>query len=325
MPRPNKKGFDYFSLDCSFFDDIKTRKLVRRCGADAVAVYVAILCLIFKEGYYLVADEDLSFIVSEKTGLSEDTCDACIRACVEVGMFDSELFSKHIVTSHGIQRRYQSICVQSKRSSKIDEYCLVSSGKTGVSSEKTPVSSEETTENDAEIGVSSGKSTQRKEKKRKVNKNNSSFNSSLWSDEEKEKILFNFFFRNLAAPEKELTKFLEYNKNWGSMSEERKTEVISKWQQQPPQAPRFGQDFLIMWKKLYEVAKELDAPAEIINDILSDRIEVKFSGNQVHLYCTRRLTDYIESEEVLVRVRSDFIKYSRSKKALGGFKYHDVV
>lgn len=324
MSRPNKKGFDYFSLDCTFFDDIKTRKLVRRCGADAVAVYVAILCLIFKEGYYLLADEDLAFIISEKTGLSEEICGKCILACVETGMFDKDLYKQGIITSHGIQKRYQSICIQSKRSSRIYDYDLVSSDKMDISSVKTRVISEETYKNDTESGVSSEKSTQRKEKKSKVNKSNSSFDSSLWS-EDKEKILFNFFFRNLASPEKEVENFLRYNnegnRSWDALPDEKKAEAITRWQQQPAKRPRFDVGFLSMWKKVYMTLSEMNAPGDVLHGLLSDKVSVKLSGGIVRItFGALEPIRYIE-EVALDKVRDDMMAYAKSQ-ACSNFRYN---
>lgn len=178
MARPTKKGFDYFSLDVSFHRDIKIRKLLRRKGGEAITVYIILLCFIYENGYYLSWDDDLPFILSEDTGLEEDRIIDIIQYCIEVGLFNKELFEKdRILTSHSIQERYKSACfitkrvlphdspyqlipfvqqpVSAKKASSDDEPMLVFSEETPVSSEETPVSSEF--------------STQRKEKKNKIN------------------------------------------------------------------------------------------------------------------------------------------------------------
>lgn len=142
MSRPILKGLRYFPFDSTFFDDLKIRKLIRRGGGDAISVYLALLCFIFKEGYYLNFDEDLSFLVAEKTGLDESDVRDMIRKCVEVGLFDSSLFASKILTSVGIQKRYRQICSQSRRAMVINEFNLLNSGKTPVSSEETPLNSE---------------------------------------------------------------------------------------------------------------------------------------------------------------------------------------
>ena len=315
MARQIKKGFDYFALDCAFFDDIKTRKLIRRCGPDAVAVYLAILCLVFRDGYYLVNDDDLPFVLSEKTGVDEDACAACISACVSVGLIDETLFQQGIITSRGIQKRYNSISQQTKRVSKIEEYNLLeSSEEIVVSSEDKGVSSEEMGENDRKMAQSSEFGTQRKEKKRKVNKNISSLSSfqsdseEIISEEEKEKILFDFVFvKNLAAPGKELELFLAYNnrdgRSWASMSEERKCEALMRWKQEPKQEPRFKPEFLEMWRTIFEAMLYLHSPLELRMKMLSDKVTVAIGGRCVVITCDEAVAHCLEQEDMIEKVR----------------------
>ena len=335
MARPKQKGFEYFSFDCSFFDDIKTRRLMRRCGPDSIAVYIAILCLVFKEGYYLNVDDDLYFIISEKTGVSEDRCEEIINLFASVGFIDKGLFEQGIITSHGIQKRYVAINQQAKRVAGINEYGLIdSSEETTNEGKKKTVSSEETPLEKPNSRVSSENRQQRKEKKskEKESKEFSSFNSSPYgsepeeiSEEEKEKILFNFFFvKNLAAPGAELESFLAYNNSggriWSQMSEERKHEAVKRWQQQPAREPRFKKDFLDMWRQLYATLVELDAPMPIRFDALSDSIRYEIGAKLFHLHCSRRLAEYIE-RDAIEKVRPFFMPFINSKNCKT-IKYH---
>ena len=192
MARPTKKGLEYFSLDVSFYWDIKIRKLVRRKGGQALTVYIILLCLIYENGYYLIWDDDLPFIISESIDYDEDTIIDIINYCVEVGLFNKELYDKdRVLTSHSIQERYKSACSVTKRRLSPDlpyqlislspssttvkatadtgEQTLVFSEETPISSEETIVNSEETPISSEETPVNSGKSTQRKEKKNKIN------------------------------------------------------------------------------------------------------------------------------------------------------------
>ena len=68
MGRPKKIGLDYFSFKVDFFQDIRIRKLIKAQGGKAVAVYVLLLCSIYKNGYYTEWDKDLAFIISEQLG-----------------------------------------------------------------------------------------------------------------------------------------------------------------------------------------------------------------------------------------------------------------
>ena len=157
MARRIKKGLDYFPFDVNFFNDIKVRKLIKYQGGKAVAIYAHLLCNIYQNGYYLVWDDELPFIISEVTGYDEAYIQEAIKCCMNIGLFSKKLFeNEKIITSKGIQLRYEEVCKLCKRKDIVSEYNLISSEETSISSEETPIKSEF--------------STQRKEKKRKVNK-----------------------------------------------------------------------------------------------------------------------------------------------------------
>lgn len=121
-----KKGLDFFYFDISFYDDIKIRKLIRYQGAQAVVIYQLILIRIYSEGYYLVWDDDLPFVVAEISHLQDDYVKTVIDYCIEIGLFDKQLFeSDHILTSKGIQNRFFDFCVVSKRKIILDSPFLL--------------------------------------------------------------------------------------------------------------------------------------------------------------------------------------------------------
>ena len=65
MARPRKTGLEYFPLDVDFYNDLKVRKLMRNYGGGKAAfVYIAMLCKIYESGYYMVWDDDVSFLLS---------------------------------------------------------------------------------------------------------------------------------------------------------------------------------------------------------------------------------------------------------------------
>lgn len=165
MGRKNKIGLEYFPFDIDLFSDLKIRKLIKYQGGKSFTVYALLLCIIYKQGYYMKWDDELPFIVSEQTGFDEAYILEVIKCCLVVGLFSKELYeSDKVLTSKGIQERYQYICNLSKRKCVISEFILISSEQIPVSSEEKPISSEETPEN-------SGKSTQRKVKESKGNNN----------------------------------------------------------------------------------------------------------------------------------------------------------
>lgn len=180
-----KKGLDYFPLDISFYRDYKIRKLIRRKGGEALTVYIVLLCKIYENGYYLPWDDEKSFILFEDTDIEEDIVINIINYCVEVDLFDKQLFEQeHILTSRGVQERYLSACSMTKRKLSPDlPYLLVDfmqhnvkAKNSTVSEEQTLVFSEETTINSEETEEKTEESTQRKEKK---SKDNNSLRSSL--------------------------------------------------------------------------------------------------------------------------------------------------
>lgn len=157
MGRNKKIGLDYFPFDIDFFQDLRIRKLIKYQGGKAVTVYALLLCNIYKQGYYMRWDEELPFFVSEQTGFEEAYIREVIKCCLVIGLFSKELYdSEKILTSKGIQERYQKICDLCRRNNEIYEYNIISSEDISFSSEEKP--------------VSSAKSTQSKVKKSKVKK-----------------------------------------------------------------------------------------------------------------------------------------------------------
>lgn len=128
MARKNKIGLDYFPFEVSFFSDLKIRRLIRKSSSDAVAVYSYLLCLIYERGYYLEYNTDLNFIIHEGTGVEESKIEAILVVCTEVELFDKQLFHEHnIITSKGIQERFEYVNKICKRKAIVSEYNLIPS------------------------------------------------------------------------------------------------------------------------------------------------------------------------------------------------------
>ena len=177
MGRSEKYGLSYYPFDIDFFQDLKIRKLIKYQGGKAVTVYALLLCLIYKGGYYMRWDEELPFIISEQTGFEEAYIQEVIKSCLALGLFSKETFDNHrILTSKGIQERYQSISKSIRRVTKMEEYNLISSEEKGISSEEKGISSEKSSISSEEKGISSEKtpiSSDRIEENRKEIKENS--------------------------------------------------------------------------------------------------------------------------------------------------------
>ena len=126
MARPKTAGIEYFPFDVGFFHDIKVRRLLKTKGTDGIVVYSFLLCLIYKNGYYLPKNDDITFISSEETGVNEEETLSIMDYCAKIGLFDADLYNnEQILTSKGIQMRYENICKLCRRTSRISEYsCL---------------------------------------------------------------------------------------------------------------------------------------------------------------------------------------------------------
>ncbi len=129
MARPTKQGLDYFPLDVGFFGDKNIRILKARYRSDGIAVYVKILCDVYKEGYFLPVEcwDDYIFVIADEIGATPDKVEQVIaflhsRAMVRIYRKD-ELTGYDldaVITSHGIQKRYAA-AMKSRRKKGVDE------------------------------------------------------------------------------------------------------------------------------------------------------------------------------------------------------------
>ena len=147
MGRNKKNGLDYFPFDIDLFQDIRIRKLIKYQSGKAVTVYALLLCIIYKDGYYMKWDKEFPFIISEQTGFEEAYILEVINSCLKLGLFSNELYtSDGILTSRGIQERYKKICDLCRRNSEISEFSLISSEEKPIYSEEKPVNSAKSTQ-----------------------------------------------------------------------------------------------------------------------------------------------------------------------------------
>ena len=129
MARPTKQGLDYFPFDVGFFGDKNIRILKARYRSDGIAVYIKLLCDIYKEGYFLPIEcwEDYIFVIADEIGATVDKVEQVIsflhnRAMVRIYRND-ELTGYDldaVITSHGIQKRYAA-AMKSRRKKSVDE------------------------------------------------------------------------------------------------------------------------------------------------------------------------------------------------------------
>ena len=110
MGRPISNGARYFPLDVDFASDPKLKTLRARHGAEGVMCYIQLLCAVFREGYAIRYDDDLICALSLDIGIEESRVVELIDFFAERGLVDAKIFEVYrVLTSHGIQRRFQEI------------------------------------------------------------------------------------------------------------------------------------------------------------------------------------------------------------------------
>lgn len=122
MARPRKIGLDYFPVDVDLFDDDKMMLLSSDFGLVGELIYIKLLCRIYKNGYCIKWDDDQCRLFAKwaGNGITANQVKEVVIACLKRSLFDEPVFKVcGILTSKGIQERYQHICRQLKRPSEI--------------------------------------------------------------------------------------------------------------------------------------------------------------------------------------------------------------
>lgn len=167
MANKAKAGLNFFPVDIDIFSDIKIKKLIRHKKTDGFTVYLYILCLIYKNGYYIRLDSESAFLISDELKCDEEFVSEIIVFCSEINLFDKKLYlMEGVLTSVGIQVRYNKIATQAKRTIIVSEFNLISSENFG----RNQIDSELIGNNSEEMGNNSEGKTQSKVKKSKEKK-----------------------------------------------------------------------------------------------------------------------------------------------------------
>lgn len=171
MARPEKVGFDYFSLDVDYANDPNIMELTDEFGCIAELVYLKLLCIVFKQGYFIKAKvETLSNLIYwQFKGPHKPKRELILKILTRMAQYsliDRDLLDRGVVTSKGIQKQFNMM--SQRRSKKVSLFSLLSDS--------------EMLENDiiietknrviaTETPVNATVSTQSKVKKRKVKEN----------------------------------------------------------------------------------------------------------------------------------------------------------
>lgn len=198
MARPIKKGLSYFPLDVDIFEDDKLFFLQEKYGPLGETIYLRLLCLVYRNGYYYRFDsiDRLAKLVFRSVGnrwtKGLTTVTEVILFCAEINLFSSELMQQGVITSRSIQRRYLE--ARGRNRSTIDEYNLlenadiqeglVSAPQKGIIAAETPVIAAKTPVIAAEIHTKE-KETKENERKGNESKENESKENESKGNESK--------------------------------------------------------------------------------------------------------------------------------------------
>ena len=176
--RPTKQGIDYFPMDVGFFTDVKIRKISRACGSQSTSILICLLCNIYKdEGYYILWDKDLPFVIADTVGVSEGAVKEVLIKSLQVGFFDQELYEKYkILTSSGIQKRFLLATYQRKETTIIPEY-LINSANNSINCTINSINHSDNEQSKSKVKVN------RKKRKEKENNKETSPNGEEKKDE----------------------------------------------------------------------------------------------------------------------------------------------
>lgn len=157
MARPAKKGLDYYPSDTNRRNDFKIMDLLNQYGPLGYTIYDFCLQYVYENGYFLdVPLQQVCLTLCRDIGAkwikNKNLVGQVIDYCADIGLFDKDLLRQNVMTSVGIQRRYDSVTVRNKvDKSKFwllgKENCeaaLINAPKNGVSATETKVIATET-------------------------------------------------------------------------------------------------------------------------------------------------------------------------------------
>ena len=119
MPRPIKEGIAFFYLDTSFWEDDKITDLVFDCGLIAELVYLHLISIIYRNGYFIESTKErmaknvLVTFHGEHSLTYQETI-KIIDKMADAELLDKGMLEDGIFTSKGIQKQYYSSTIRRK-------------------------------------------------------------------------------------------------------------------------------------------------------------------------------------------------------------------
>jgi len=195
MARPKKKGLDYLPLDNDIFEDEKLFDVQNEYGPLGEVIYIRLLCLINKNGYYYQFKnlDTLAAMMIRSIGnrwaRDKKTVKEIILYLAKINLFSAELMQRNVITSHGVQERY--LKAVERRQSQIEEFNLLEKSDLQeglLSAPKNQINATETQVNAAEtpINVNDNTTKESRQKKSKLKYMSSDGGVPISDDERQE-------------------------------------------------------------------------------------------------------------------------------------------
>lgn len=230
MARPKKKGLDYFPLDNDIFEDEKLFDLQNEYGPLGEVIYIRLLCLINKNGYYYKFKniDTLSAMLIKSIGnrwaRDKKTVREIILYLAEINLFSSELMQCNVITSRGVQRRY--LKAVERRQSDIEEYSLLEKnelrdGMKSVSQNRINVAETQVNAAETSVNANGNPPKESKENKSKVNESKEKYRCAqgglMISPDEKQELIS---MSDSLSVEKYIKKLLAWQMRTGRICRE---------------------------------------------------------------------------------------------------------
>lgn len=172
MGRPPKQGLDYFPKDVDYYEDFKIMDLLNTYGPLGQTIYDIIVSMVYHDGYYLEVPLDklvskIIRIIGNRWIKDKDLVLQVIHYCADIGLFHNDLLSQNVITSIGVQRRYQEVTVRNKVQK--EKYWLIDkNGQPVLNAPKTLVSASETGVSVTETEVTASDIQQKESKENNI-------------------------------------------------------------------------------------------------------------------------------------------------------------
>ena len=123
MARHKQDGLLYFPLDTDFFyADNRIRRLHAKFGNDGLIFYIYLLAEIYRNGYYISWDEDAADNIAIDLRLKEGFTEQVLTYLAGRSLLTMSTLANSVtvITSPGIQKRYQEAVKSRKRDVHVD-------------------------------------------------------------------------------------------------------------------------------------------------------------------------------------------------------------